>query len=178
MNERTSPVIKLKWTEREEIETSAAQRIIQHHHNAINAAVNTVREAAKAGDLLVKEGEDRKGSFSKWVEDEMPFARKTAYQYIKIAKNVTAGLINLEEATSIRDALRLCNKAEGKEEEPKRAKDKRVETIPSLCTKIETAFSAATKEKAVKGWSSDEVDALCRTLQPIVDIWSDLRREE
>ena len=174
MNEETKPVIKLKWTEREEISASPAQKIIQHHNNAINAAVNTVREAAKAGDLLVKEGEERKGSFSKWVEDEMPFARKTAYQYIKIAKSVTAGLINLEEATSIRDALRLCNKAEGKDSEPKRAKDKRVETIPSLCSKIENAFSAASKERDVSSWSSDEVSALRRSLQPVVDIWADL----
>lgn len=146
--------------------------IIIHHNNAVGAAINTVKEAAKAGDLLVKERYSRTGSFKTWVETNLPFARKTAYQYIRIAENVTSGILNLAEVSSIRGALKLCNTADGAE--PKRAKDKRVETIPSLCARINAAYAGAKSDKPLAGWDDDEVEALRTSLKGIVDIYLEL----
>jgi hypothetical protein len=146
--------------------------IIVHHNNAVGLAINTVKEAAKAGDLLVKERDARSGSFKTWVEEYLPFARKTAYQYIRIAENVTSGILNLADVSSIRGALKLCNTADGTE--PKRAKDKRVETIPSLCARINAAYTGAKSDKPLHGWDDEEIDALRTSLKGIVDIYLEL----
>jgi hypothetical protein len=143
-------------------------RILAYHESAVNSMTDSIKDVAQAGFLLRDERDARKGSFNKWVEENLPFTRKTAYKYIKMAGLVEAGL-NLEDFDSVRQALlTLKTNEKGELEEKERPKDKRVESIPGLCMKIEKALDDAAEKSPVDSWGDDQVRAIIRALESLL----------
>jgi hypothetical protein len=126
----------------------SADEIKQHHRAAMDSMGQSVSHVSQAGLLLVKEREDRRGSFASWVEEALPFTRKTAY-------------------TSIRQALKLLP---GESTPTTRTRDKRFDSIPNLCLKIEQAFNEAVSSRPVESWSQDERDTLTRSLNSVIGL--------
>jgi hypothetical protein len=145
----------------------SADEIKQHHRAAMDSMGQSVSHVSQAGLLLVKEREDRRGSFASWVEEALPFTRKTAYTYMKIGVAVEAGELDLENLTSIRQALKLLP---GESTPTTRTRDKRFDSIPNLCLKIEQAFNEAVSSRPVESWSQDERDTLTRSLNSVIGL--------
>jgi hypothetical protein len=141
-------------------------RILAYHDNAMKSMSDSIKDVAQAGLLLAEERDSRRGTFSTWVEESFPFSRKTAYKYIKVGQLVEAGL-NLEDYDSVRQAL-LSLKTNEKSEIEEKVKDKRVESIPSLCMKIEKALDDAEEEIPVNHWDEGQVRAIIRALESLL----------
>lgn len=151
---------------------TAATEIKEHHEAAMANMGQSVSHVAQAGILLVKERDSRHGEFAQWVEDNLPFTRKTAYQYMKIGEAVTAGKLDLENLTSVRQALRLLPS----ESTATRTRDRRFDSIPNLCLKIEQAFTDAIDERPITSWSPDEKETLIRSLNSVLALRDQLQR--
>ena len=128
---------------------------------------DTLRDIGQAGLLLAEERDKRRGSFSQWVQDNLPFTRKTAYAYIKVGKLVEAGM-SLDNFSSMRQAILSMKPDREESEEKPRERDKRVESIPSLCMKIEKALDDASETSPVDEWGDDQVRAIIRALESLL----------
>jgi len=143
-------------------------KIRAYHENAMRSMTDSIKDVAQAGLLLAEERDSRRGSFSTWVEENLPFTRKTAYKYIKVGQLVEAGL-NLEDYDSVRQALLTLKTNEKGEIEEKKVKDKRVESIPGLCLKIEKALDDAQEESPIHSWDEGQVRAIIRALESLIE---------
>ena len=141
-------------------------RIRTYHENAMRSMTDSIKDVAQAGIILAEERDKRRGSFSQWVEENLPFTRKTAYKYIKVGQLVESGL-NLEDYNSVRQALLTLKTTDGAETR-ERVRDKRVESIPGLCMKIERAFEQAESERPVTNWDESQVRAVIRALESLI----------
>lgn len=147
--------------------TDSADEIRECHSMAVESMGKSVGHVAQAGILLINERDLRTGGFATWVEENLPFTRKTAYQYMKIGAAVDSGKLDLSTLTSVRQALKLLP---NDSESSTRSKDKRMDSIPNLCLKIEQAFTEAVSSRPVSGWSVDEKETLLRSLDGILSI--------
>ena len=57
------------------------------------------------------------------------------------------------------------------------ASDKRFESIPGLCTKIEQTWRGVIRVRPLNAWSDDEKRVLSNSLQPLLDIHKELSNE-
>ena len=145
----------------------SCNEIKQHHRAAMDSMGQSVSHVSQAGLLLVKEREARRGSFAAWVEESLPFTRKTAYTYMRIGMAVEAGKLDLENLTSIRQALKLLP---GESTPTPKTRDKRFDSIPNLCLKIEQAFNEAISSRPIETWSLDERETLIRSLDTVIGL--------
>lgn len=88
---------------------------INHEHElCIRSMKNTLEHAIKIGELLIQQKEKvQYGDWTIWVKMNCNFDFKQAWRYMKIAENL-AHAPKLEEATSIRHALRILGIEEKK----------------------------------------------------------------
>jgi hypothetical protein len=152
-----------------------ALQVTEAHRRGLESMVGSLRHFSEAG-LHLKKAQNTVENFTSWLKDNIPFSRKTAYQYIQLHDKVSAGLVNLDsgEFTSIRQCLGIDHDGEKSTYQEDRKNDPRFESIPGLCAKIEQNFKTASRAKPVETWSEDEKRVLANALQPIDDIYLDL----
>lgn len=150
-------------------------RICAYHESAMRSMGDSLKDIGQAGLILAEERDKNRGSFSQWVQDNLPFTRKTAYAYIKVGKLVEAGM-SLENFSSMRQAI-LSMKPEPEEgDEAPRERDRRVESIPSLCMKIERAFDEAEEASPISSWDEGQIRAVIRALDSLLTKKTKLER--
>lgn len=121
------------------------------HSKAIRSAIDSVKEAAKAGAALKEAKEMLTIPFRQWIEENFPFAWRTAYRYIKLADLEASGSLDFDSVTSINEALKLGETSE-KQEKEKGDDDERAETFVSHALKIEAWFIKETSVTPVADW--------------------------
>ena len=156
-------------------------KIKESHRAGVDSLVGSLRHFAQAGYHL-REVKNSVSNFEDWVNKNLNFSKKTAYQYIKLQEKVEAGL-DLEDVnedgtpkfTSIRQCLGIDH--DGEKSTYSRG-DKRFESIPGLCTKIEQTWRGVVRARPLADWSPDERRVLAGSLQPILDIHNELNTLE
>lgn len=80
----------------------------------------TLEAAAHLGEVLIEQRdlcklESKRGGsgWSQWCDDNLPFSRSSAIQYIKLAENweLVSALTSTEKPTSLREALKLVDES-------------------------------------------------------------------
>lgn len=150
-----------------------ASKILEAHQRGVDSMVGSLKHFAEAG-LHLKQIRNTVDNFEQWCKKNIPFSKKTAYQYITLHDKVEGGLdLESGQFTSIRQCLGIDHDGEKSTYSEKRH-DIRFESIPSLCIKIEQNFKSAIRAKPIDGWSEDEKRVLADALQPLDDIYLDL----
>lgn len=151
----------------------SAIKINSCHQRGGEAMIDSLKHYAEAG-MHLKKARNTVENFENWVRENLTFSKKTAYQYIKLADKVEAGL-NLDsgEFTSIRQCLGIDHDGEKSTYAEKRH-DARFESIPGLCAKIEQTFRSATRVKPVESWSPDEKRVIISSLASLTQIIDEL----
>lgn len=86
----------------EEFLANSKDLLSQLHHAAIGACKKTVHYAIKIGETLIATKERVKhGNWEKWVDANLPFSSKTAYNYMRLAKNQKAVLAKYETVSDL-----------------------------------------------------------------------------
>lgn len=98
-----------------EIEIYDVVEEINHEHElCIGSMRNTLEHALRIGELLIQEKEKvQLGDWMIWVKMNCNFDHKQATQYMRVSSN-WARVPNIEDATSIRHALRMIAAADPK----------------------------------------------------------------
>jgi hypothetical protein len=152
----------------------SAEKISNCHQAGKDSLINSLKHWSDAGYHLtvVRNTVD---DFSKWISENLGFSRKTAYQYIKLHEKVEQGLIDLDSGkfTSLRQCLGIDHDGENSTYS-RPPSDKRFESIPGLCTKIEQTWRGVIRAKPLDGWSDDEKRVLANSLKPLLEIHNEL----
>lgn len=103
--------------------TDVAEYINAEHALAQECMTTAVQHAINCGKALIDaKSQCKHGEFIRWIESNMKFKRITAHNYMKLASNVQR-VEHLEEATSLRQAMRMLSDSEDEEgdsEEPEK----------------------------------------------------------
>jgi hypothetical protein len=153
-------------------------KIKESHRAGVDALVGSLRHFAQAGYHL-REISNSVNNFEEWVSKNLSFSKKTAYQYIKLQKQVESGLdlesVN-EDGTPKFTSLRQCLGIDHDGEKSTYSRgDVRFESIPGMCTKIEQTWRGVVRARPLSDWSEDERRVLASSLQPILDIYESLK---
>src|SRR2546429_112916 len=84
---------------------STAREIVRLHTEILSAARASLEKAIHIGRLLARIRASRKGKWLLWLESNVPFSQKTAYNYIScFERRAELKLVNV---TSLSDAYAL-----------------------------------------------------------------------
>lgn len=155
-------------------QNNRAEEIKTAHAEGMNAMKGSLSHFAKAGKILCIVQQEVE-SFPKWCEENLPFSRKTAYQYIRLNSLVESGQVCLESGkfTSLRQCLGIDHDGEKSTYQAKMT-DKRFESIPSMAAKMEKFWQKGVSKRPVEDMTHDEKRALKKSLSPLVKIYKSL----
>jgi DUF3102 family protein len=88
------------------IEDTVAE-IIRLHDEIMSAARMSLDKAIHAGKLLSRVRASRRGKWLEWIEEHLPFAQRTAYNYISCYERRAA--LKVANVASLSDAYALLN---------------------------------------------------------------------
>jgi len=102
---------------------SRTQEIIKLHEGIASSMRRSVEDAIHIGELLSKAKEELDhGAFLPWIENELPFSQKTAWNYMALHSHQNK-LVNI---TNLQDAYRRVEQLESEEAQKERERKDRL----------------------------------------------------
>jgi len=151
-----------------------ATEIKNAHAEGVQTMKGSLRYFVKAGEILAQVQAEVE-SFPKWIEENLNFKRKTAYQYIALFRKCESGEIDLDSGkfTSIRQCLGIDHDGKKSTYQAKLT-DKRMESLPMMAMKMDQYWKKGISKTPIEKMSPDERRTLKKSLKPILDIYESL----
>jgi hypothetical protein len=149
------------------------EQIKESHKIALGQMGRAIVAAGRAGQLLLaaKTQLPKDKAFTEWLAETFEFSQRTAYDYMKVAAKMATHAAEIEQCSSIRDVLKLCDTEDA---EKKKKKDPKRETVVIHLAKTERWIADEKEKSPVEDWDATRRETVKKLFEGVARFHAEL----